>query len=223
MAMSLSGLAKMIRANDQRKTRFHTERGDLLPPSAMPAVARTVARRVRGGVPSEGPWIASSAVTALDGAMSPAWNVLELGSGSSTAWLARRCGYVTSFESDPRWAAQTRTVLSLARLGNVTLVEVSVDDIPSEIVRRAGEEFDLVLIDCHETESVTRLDCLQAAAPLLRDGGCLVLDDSDRTHLRTAPDILEGWEAERHIGMKQFPLMAIETTIFTKPRGSQPS
>lgn len=223
MAMSLSGLAKIIRANDQRKTRFHTERGELLPPSAVPVVARTVARRVRGGVPPEVPWIASSAVTALDGAIGPSWNVLELGCGSSTTWLARRSGHVTSFESDPEWAEQTRAALALAGLRNVSLVEISVDAIPSEIVRRAEEQFHLVTIDCHETASVTRLDCLRAAAPFVRDGGCLVLDDSDRRHLRTAPEILEGWRAERHIGMKQFPLMAIETTIFAKPRASHPS
>ena len=94
---------------------------------------------------------------------------------------------------------------------------MSIDDTPGAISDRVGGPFDLAMIDCYETASVSRLDCLCAAMPVIRPGGHIVLDDSDRAMLRRAPDLLPGWGIERHIGMKQFPLMAIETTIFTRP------
>jgi hypothetical protein len=46
------------------------------------------------------------------------WSVLELGSGRSTPWLARRAGRVLSFEDNEFWHAATRSG-SGGRIANV--------------------------------------------------------------------------------------------------------
>jgi predicted O-methyltransferase YrrM len=163
-----------------------------------------------------------SAVAALERRLGTASRVLELGAGSSTSWLAERVAEVVSYEADAAWAAGVDAALAREGHRNVTILQVPVDDTPAALRESAGEAFDVVIVDCYETPRVTRLDCLVAAAPLVGRRGCLVLDDSDRVQLRDAPAHLPGWRVERHVGMKQFPLMATETSLFWRPGDADP-
>ena len=214
-------MAKVVRGSERRKTRFHTERGERLPLAELGNAGRSVVRRLRAGVAYDEPWIAPSATAALARMIDPSWRVLELGSGGSTVWFAERATHVVSFESDPDWARRTRERLAAANRTNVTMIEVGIDGVADELLERFREEFDLAVVDCAESSVVNRLDCLRAVAPLVRPGGSAVLDDSDREHLRGAAPALAGWTHRRYIGMKQFPLMAIETSIFTAPLGAR--
>jgi hypothetical protein len=55
------------------------------------------------------------------------------------------------------------------------------------------------------------------AAPKVRPGGLLALDDSDRAAYGDADSILEGWRVHRIVGVKPFPLSATETAIYERP------
>ena len=78
-AVPLRGLTKVIRASEKRRTRFHTERGEMLPLVAVPAAVRNFVRRVRQGMVSEEPWIAPSATEAIRVMLDDSWTVLEVG------------------------------------------------------------------------------------------------------------------------------------------------
>jgi predicted O-methyltransferase YrrM len=211
-------LDKLIRANSQRRTRLHTQRGELLPAAAIPDALRSIRRRFASGERSDRPWMAPSAITALARLLDRTSSVvLELGSGASTTWFAERAARVESWESEPDWAAEVREQLIRRSLANVELRTVAIDETPRALGAGPTERFDVVVVDCLESANVTRLDCVRAAARLVRPGGCLVLDDSDRPHLQPAPTLLPDWLAERYLGIKPTPLMAVETTLFRRP------
>ena len=219
----MNWLERAIRANRLRPTRFHTERGELLPLRAVPDAMNSIRRRATGKSMWEEPWMVPSAVRALSRVLdSEEASVLELGSGASTMWFAARAKDVVSFEANRDWAQKLRHTLSAGAVDNVSLREVRIDETPAALRQLRPDSFDAVVIDCSESAGVDRLDCLAAAAPLVRPGGVLVLDDSDRERLRRAPSMISGWRVERHVGMKPFPLMVLETTLFWRPDGVRP-
>lgn len=221
-AEPLSKLEKLIRANRLRRTRFHTERGELLPIAAVPDALRSARSRLTDRGDADVPWLVPSATRTLSALLAGRdAEVLELGAGRSTAWLAARAGSVLSWESDGAWAGQVREQVAARGFANVLLREVSIDDTPRELAELPSDSLDVVLIDCLESSGVKRLDLLVPAGRLLRRGGWLVLDDSDRKHLWPAAELLRGWRRERHVGIKPFPLMALETTLFQKPRAAR--
>lgn len=214
----MNKLQKLIRANELRRTRFHTERGELLPASAVGDAVRSAMRRAGMGPQDPVPWLVPSAVTALSDLLDPRRSrILELGAGTSTLWFAPRVASVLSWEADPAWADAVRRKLADAALTHVTVRDIAIDEMVAAMADEPREHFDVVVVDCLETPRTKRLDLLEPGAGLVRPGGRLVLDDSDRRHLWPAPERLSGWQVDRHIGIKQFPLMAVETTIFRKP------
>jgi predicted O-methyltransferase YrrM len=145
------------------------------------------------------------------------WSVLELGSGRSTAWFARRAGSLISFEDNEYWYPQTRERLDAAGLTNVDLRLRAVEDFPGEVAALPDESFDLVIVDFLEAPAVTRIDALKPAMEKVRPGGYLLLDDSDRPGYAEAFDLLAGWRFRRFSGVKDEWPEACETGVFRKP------
>jgi predicted O-methyltransferase YrrM len=162
--------------------------------------------------------MAPGAIAELQTTVHRGARVLELGSGSSTVWFARIAGQVTSLEPNPQWSRKTRERLASSGLENASVVDCDVDELPAYLSVLPSAEYDVIVIDCLERPGVTRLDCVTASQHAVRPGGSLVLDDSDRTHLHPASETLDGWTSQRFVGLKSRPLMAIETTIFRRPR-----
>src|SRR5216683_1716714 len=75
------------------------------------------------------------------------------------------------------------------------------------------ESFDLVLVDGRDE----RVACVESAAPKLRRGGLLVLDDRDHPAYRRVDRVLESWPRRVFIGLKPYPLTASETAIYRRP------
>ena len=167
--------------------------------------------------PAAGPWMVPSAVRWLGRELQPSWAVLELGSGSSTAWLARRVSRVISFEDDRAWYRQVRRDLGEDGLRNSEVRFCPIDDLPGVLASFESESIDVAIVDCNESEEVDRIDCLVAVRDLVRPGGLLILDDSDRIGYESQGQHLQGWEARRFIGLKPYPLMAVETAVYRRP------
>jgi SAM-dependent methyltransferase len=92
-----------------------------------------------------------------------------------------------------------------------------VEDFPREIAALAHASFDLVVMDFLESPEVTRMDALRPARELVRPGGLLLLDDSDRPGYAEAYELLEGWRERRFVGVKDEWPEACETAIFRRP------
>jgi hypothetical protein len=200
---------KVLRGSPLRPTRLHSMRGELLPWSEWPAAGRSIASRALRRSP-EGPWITPSAVRRLDHLLRPSMTLLELGSGASTSWYARRVAHVTSIEPDPAWAEAVRT--SVAAAGLADKVEVRLSAIAA-CLASAAEEFDVVVVDFNPVPD--RPDAVRAVASFTRQ--LIVHDDSDAPFNRIEVTELPGqWRAERHAGMKPTPLAVVETSLYLR-------
>lgn len=211
---ALSLPQRLVRASDDRRTRFHSARGDLMPlPNWLrlpKLVALRLSRRDR-----HRPWIVPRAVDWLDEYLERSYKVLELGAGYSTRWLAERAS-VLSLETDRGWYEKIHASL----VTNAVHVEyVEPQDLLERVRRLPNDEFDLVYVDTNEGSGVTRVDCVSAASGKVKPGGALLLDDSDRAAYRNVDRVLRDWDVMRFVGPKPRPLMTVETTVFRRPLG----
>jgi SAM-dependent methyltransferase len=198
-----------------RAGRFHTARG----PMGLSGWLRYPAAwwRARRGITPERPWIVPAAIGWLDRRIRSDWSILELGSGRSTVWFARRAGRVISFEDNEYWYQRTAERLEEAGLSNVALRSRPVRDLPKEMAALPPDSFDLVVVDFLESPQVTRIDALRPAMKRVKPGGSLLLDDSDRPGYALAYDLLAAWPQRRFTGIKDEWPEACETTIFHRP------
>lgn len=209
-------LSKIIGKKDRRRTRMHTERGDVLPFREYPAAFQSVLNRLFRR-PQAGPWIAPAATAYLDKNITRDWKVFEFGCGASTIWLSARAGKVFSLEHDAEWHDATAARLATLPDGAAcNLSRVSLNDFAGTISQFPDASFDLVLVDSAEEWDGQRLECLKAAASKVKLNGLLVLDDSDRPFYRSLPLPASDWATNRFIGVKPLPLMAMETTVFRR-------
>jgi SAM-dependent methyltransferase len=199
-----------------RPSRFHTERGELMPPSAWLRLPVEIARRLTRRA-SSGPWMVPAAVSYLGRVIESRWTVFEFGSGASTAWYAERAARVTSLEHDPAWHAEVERRLQSSGATNSDLRLTPIAAFPSAVWEMPDGSFDLIVVDGNDSDTTDRVDCVRCAISKLRPGGLLVLDDSDNPRYRAVDDLLGKWVVRRFRGMKPYPLVATETTVFRQP------
>jgi predicted O-methyltransferase YrrM len=199
-----------------RAGRFHTVRG----PMGLSGWLHFPVSwwRAKTGKTPERPWIVPAAVGWLGRRMRSDWSVLELGSGRSTVWFARRAGSVLSFEDNEYWYPRTRERLEEVGLRNVDLRLKAVEEFPTEVAKQPEESFVLVVVDFLEAPAVTRIDALKPAMKNVRPGGLLLLDDSDRPGYAEAFELLKDWPFRKFAGVKDEWPEACETGIFRRPR-----
>jgi predicted O-methyltransferase YrrM len=199
-----------------RAGRFHTVRGPMGTSGWLRYPAARL--RARSGRTPERPWIVPAAIGWLRRRIRSDWSVLELGSGRSTVWLARRAGNVISLEDNEFWYPRTKERLEEAGVRNVDLRLRPVEDFPGEVDELPDGSFDLVVVDFLEAPKLTRVDVLKPAMKKVRLGGYLLLDDSDRPGYAPAYVSLDGWRERRFTGVKDEWPEACETAIFRRPR-----
>jgi hypothetical protein len=200
-ASTLTGWRKVVYASPHRKSRFHTESGTLMPLDAWLRVPLTVVERILH-LDRNRPWIVPSAIHRLDQIMKPDWRVLELGAGASTGWLAARAANVLSFETSRDWYEE------VIKRCNADIRHVGQEELSGAIRGQAPGSFDLVIIDC----SGDRFGLIEPSKALVKPGGYLLLDNSDRYPL--AGQVLAAWKRETYVGLVPNPLCAQETSIF---------
>lgn len=184
-------LKRIVRGNELRHTRFHDEKGNLIPLSALahlPCALLTAIAKVTLGRRPVCPTISYAATRLIAARLRPDWNAVEFGSGMSTAWLAARVGSLLSIEDNPGWAERVRAILAERGLTNVRhelrggADYPRLDDIPDH-------HFHFALVDGSD-----RAGCVAAVLSKMRPGGMIYLDNSDKD-MRTEDGDLRRAEA----------------------------
>jgi hypothetical protein len=200
----MTRLQKLLHASPGRKSRFHTERGELMPADAWMRLPLTILERFVAA-DKQRPWIVPSAIAALERIVKKGWLVLEVGAGASTVWWEKRVASLVSLETDDVWAEQLRKKI------RSELRVVQSGELAGEMTSMVSESFDIAVID----NSGDRMSPLRVATNLVKPGGWILLDNSDRYPL--ADEILAGWAVSRFIGLPPKPLTAQETSLYQKP------
>lgn len=95
-------------------------------------------------------------------------HVLEYGSGYGTAYWSAHAAEAVAVEGNPAWANRVRIMAPRAYV----LMAGSPEGYIGAATMRA--EWDVIIID-----GSYRLDCAKAALPRLREGGLMIVDNSD--------------------------------------------
>ena len=126
------------------------------------------------------PWIPLPAIRKLAHLISPSWNVLEFGCGTSTIWFSAKAGSVTSVEHNPEWHNYTNQRIQSSGCQNVTLLLRPETEYVPNPVELPHADFDLIVID-----GIQRDRCADLATQLVKPGGYIYLDNCDQESTRT--------------------------------------
>ena len=137
------------------------------------------------------PWLVRGARRWLESELRSSFVGIEWGSGRSTRWLARRVKRVVSIETNPNWYQRVTHRLQQSRLNNVDYVLVPIpyqEGFPGEkcvVANRQayGEAYGAIpdgTLDFAFVDGCHRALCVGLAIDLLKPGGILVLDNSNR-------------------------------------------
>jgi len=169
-------LAKLLKADLDRKTRLHDLAGRLLPLeswSSLPLAVMDMTLRMAGWRRQQ-PWISYRAARDIKRLLNPDWRVLEFGAGMSTIWLAKRSKFVVSVESNAEWHRRVRALLDAYRVRNVDLRYRRTVDEYIGAISPADGVFDLALIDGEWREGTAA-----SALRVVRPGGLVYVDNAD--------------------------------------------
>jgi hypothetical protein len=211
----------------------------LLRPGQRRHVARWLASLAPGYLLRRGlPWLTFDALARLDALELRGRRVFEFGSGGSTRYWLRRGASVVSVEHDPAWHAQVRALTPADapldyRLvppepappgpfdpGDPAACRSAAPECAGLSFRRYAEQvaafpdghFDVVLVDGR-----ARPACLARAAPKVRPGGLLILDNSERAYYTAGlGDALRAFDGLPLPGPVPHVPVISQTTIYTR-------
>jgi predicted O-methyltransferase YrrM len=137
------------------------------------------------------PWLGVDAIAKLDSILKPESMVLECGSGASTLWIAPKVTRLCSYEHNPKWVQAVELELERRNITNVDLCHDA--DYPKTGIKFAKDLFDIVIIDGRG-----RNKGIETGFPLVKPGGYLILDNSNRARYQPANDLMSAlkWECE---------------------------
>jgi len=168
----MNAIARLIKGDRSRKTRFHTSNGYLClhPAEFLRAFATTIAR-IGTKKYSYAPWLVYSA-TAHIAPLVSGRRIFEFGSGMSTLWFAERCREVISVESNPEWYSDI--VAHTRKRDNVQMIYEDSKPEYLAAISQAGGKFDIILID-----GLYRRDCVELVRSHLNPNGMAIVDNTD--------------------------------------------
>ncbi len=202
-------LRKLIAGSDTRRTRLHDERGNRV---SFGRALRNGPRAIVSALPARlglravRPWISYDAQAEIAAFLDKSKRVLEFGSGMSTVWYAEHAGEVVSIEDYRPWFEQVESIILGRRANNVRYRFATADNYAALGESERGNGFDLVMID-----GSARDRCVHTALEVIRPGGMIYLDNSDKGFGAATGDV----PAARRLLLDFAEVDGAEVTLFT--------
>jgi len=183
------------------------------------------------------PWIVFAAKDYLDKIIKKNDVVYEYGSGASSLYFSRRVAEIYSVENDPSWYHHLSLIINDLKITNICcrLVDADVagstdkdkyisrfpftkgkyfESYAKSIDNHPDGFFDIVLIDGR-----ARAACVSHAASKVKQGGYLILDNSERTYYFNNNDFIlndKEWKATHFTGPTPYSFQFSRTSFFQK-------
>ncbi len=147
------------------------------------------------------PWVTYSFIDFIRRRIDKKQNIFEYGSGSSTAFYAKRAGSVISVEHDKEWFDS----VSQKNPANAEMVfcKLERDGDYAKKAKSLGKKFDIIIVDGRD-----RVNCCKYGADALSSYGVIVLDDSEREIYNPARAFL------KQRGFKELSFSGISPGLF---------
>lgn len=130
------------------------------------------------------PWLPKKAVEFMESYLDKNMDVLEFGCGHSTIWMGDKVNSVWSVEGNAEW--RTGIYDKVKHWSNV-FIELQLH--PWVVPPRMNQEWDFILVDGR-----SRVKCFKAALPYLKEGGVIMLDNSEREEYAECFEMVKGWK-----------------------------
>jgi predicted O-methyltransferase YrrM len=172
-------ITKILSGDKVRISRLHDEKGNFVTWKNLilhvgPAYTSGLLRIFAGYRPQM-PWIAYSSIDYLKTFLNKRSRVLEFGSGMSTIWYAEQAGEVFSVENYKPWYDKISKIIESKGISNITYKFTDSESEYSTFMSDDTKGFDLVMVD-----GSCRSKCVSHASKLVKPGGILYLDNSDK-------------------------------------------
>jgi len=202
----MSLLRRITSGDNLRKSRLHDEKGNFATWKNVflhgaPAAA-TGLLRISTGYRPVLPWIAYTSIGFLKCFLNKRSRVLEFGSGMSTVWYAKNTGEVYSVEDYKPWYDKVKEIIAAKGIDNVTYSFAENETEYTSFMKDDNTGFDLIMVDGSH-----RSKCIQNTTELLRPGGLLYLDNSDKDSgarggdMRAAEHLVRNFAAQSNAGI----------------------
>jgi hypothetical protein len=184
------------------------------------------------------PWIVFKAKEFLDSILKDDMWIWEYGSGSSTLYFARRVKQVYSVENDREWFAHLSARIKAAHVNNVSCALIEEEKTDTGTINSIYISKSKKYADCDFKNYVTAIDaipdnsldialidgrsrnaCIAHAIPKIKQGGYLIVDNSDRDRYFEGNKILfnrEKWESTHFVGPVPYTFAFSKTSFFKK-------
>jgi len=168
------------------------------------------------------PWINYTVIQFLHHFINPKMRILEFGAGGSSIFFLNRKVNLFSIEHEGVWINKVNKKVSSSNFARWSPNLVSADGIDSSVPnvddylaplkKISNGSMDLVFVDGrHRVESIRR------SINLLKDGGIIILDNSDRPQYEDAFKILRDWSLVKTACITNASDFVTPAAIWKKP------
>lgn len=169
------------------------------------------------------PWWPYRMTEYVETVLPPRARVFEYGGGGSSVWLSDHGARLTVVEHHQEWFDELRQILPgeaeliltpTSTVGGISSCAEAgyYDNYVAAIESYPDNTFDLVTVDGR-----ARVECVSRAKAKVKQGGHLLLDDSDRSRYATAIETMSSWPSKTVRGLKPGSPIPATTTIWTRP------
>lgn len=166
------------------------------------------------------PWMTYTFIEHISENLNKDQVIFEFGLGASTLFFAPKVKKIVVIESNEMWLRIMKMKLAQANINNVEIIFMEDGFINKDYeysaknyARIYEQKFDFIFID-----SLKRFECLKKSIPALKEGGKLVLDDSERKSYKKIFKFFadKGFCKEDFFGIAPGQFYLKNTTIFYK-------